>query len=79
MKNRKAAMKLQKKHIEDEWDEGEPSKGGNGYWVALKKGWRWKYDSSRIDPRHTMRRDTKREVYAQQIEPCDCLRCEDVE
>jgi len=68
-------MRLQKKHIEDEWDEGDPSNGGHGYWVALKRGWRWEYDSNSIDPRHTMRRDTRADVFAEEIERCDCPRC----
>ena len=37
-------MKLRQEHIAEEWDEGHPKDGGDGYWIFLKSGWKWDGD-----------------------------------
>lgn len=67
------AMKLQKTHIETEWNEGHPDSGGDGYWVSLKIGWKSADDP--IGCVHCIHEDSRRECYAIGVLPCDCKEC----
>jgi hypothetical protein len=67
------AMKLQKKHISSEWNEGHPDEGGDGYWVSLKPG--WKSDDDPVGVLHCIHEDTKRAAYRIGVMPCNCRDC----
>ena len=67
-------MKLKKEHIREEWNEGHPDNGGDGYWVALKSG--WKSDDDPVGVVHCIHEDTKREAYRVGVMPCNCRDCQ---
>jgi hypothetical protein len=70
---RSAMRKLQKMYVEEEWDEGHPDDGGDGYWVALKHGWKWAGDP--IGVLHTIHTDTRSDAYREYVLPCNCPEC----
>lgn len=58
-------------HIAEEWDEGE-----DGYWIQLKKGWKWEGDP--IGAVHLIHEPTRKLAHLEQIMPCDCEDCKKV-
>jgi hypothetical protein len=66
-------MKLLKKYIQSEWDEGHPVTGGDGYWIILKPGWKWNGDP--VGEVHSIHEDTRRKAHAEGVLPCHCQDC----
>jgi len=66
-------MKLKKEHIREEWNEGNPDEGGDGYWIALNLGWKWNGDP--VGSCHTIHENTKREAHRQGVMRCACEDC----
>jgi hypothetical protein len=66
-------MKLQRKHIRREYNEGHPDEGGDGYWVELAAGWKSADDP--VGAVHSLHEDTRREAYAVGVLPCRCHDC----
>jgi hypothetical protein len=64
-------VKVKKEHIREEWDEGHPDNGGEGYWIALKEGW---CDAG--NPQcHGIHEDTKRLAHQEYVMKCNCPDC----
>ena len=61
-------MKLQRKHIREEWDEGD-----DGYWIDLVPGWKW--DDDTLGNCHIIHEDNKVSAYRQGVMPCNCNDC----
>jgi hypothetical protein len=66
-------MKLKRKHIREEWDEGHPDMGGEGYWIALKSGWKWTGDP--MGNCHTIHENTRNMAWKQGVMCCECVEC----
>lgn len=66
-------MKLKKEHIREEWSEGNPDDGGDGYWIALAAGWKW--DGDPVGICHTIHESTKRAARRQGVMRCACEDC----
>ena len=66
-------MKLLAKHIAEEWDEGRPEDGGDGYWIVLRPGWKWAGDP--VGCCHSIHEDTRRLARAEGVLPCKCRDC----
>ena len=66
-------MKIKKEHVSEEWSEGHPDEGGDGYWIALKSGWKWAGDPAGCV--HTIHEDTRKLAYAESVLRCDCKDC----
>jgi len=66
-------MKLRQEHIAEEWDEGHPKDGGDGYWIFLKSGWKW--DGDPMGNCHIIHEDTKQEARNQGVLKCECKEC----
>jgi hypothetical protein len=67
-------MEVKKEHIREEWNEGHPDDGGDGYWIALKSGWRW--DGDPVGAVHSIHEDTRRAAHQQGVLPCGCADCQ---
>lgn len=61
-------MKLQRTHIREEWSEGD-----DGYWIALKTGWKWEGDP--VGAVHQIHEDTRAKAYSEGVERCRCKDC----
>lgn len=61
------------RHTLEEWGEGHPDRGGDGYWITLKPGWKWIGDS--LGAVHSIHEPTKTKAHQQQVIPCDCEDC----
>lgn len=66
-------MKLKPYHIVEEWNEGHPEDGGDGYWIALKSGWKSEEDT--VGAVHTIHENTRRECYQVGVLRCECPDC----
>jgi hypothetical protein len=66
-------MKIRKEHIREQWDEGHPDDGGDGYWIALVAGWKSADDP--IGNLHVIHEDTRRDALEVGVMRCDCRDC----
>lgn len=66
-------MKLRAEHIREQWSEGHPDDGGDGYWIALQPGYKSADDP--IGVLHTIHEDTRREAFAVGVMRCECSDC----
>lgn len=66
-------MKLRKSHVAEEWNEGHPDNGGDGYWIVLKSGWKW--DSDPVGAVHSIHEDTKVKAWQGGVMRCQCSDC----
>ncbi len=62
-------MKLRTDMISEEWDEGD-----DGYWIALRSGWKWAGDP--IGAVHSIHESTRREAHRETVLRCHCSDCE---
>lgn len=60
-------MKLTKAHIAEEWADSD------GYWIALKSGFKWSGDPVGND--HLIHEDTKALAWREGVLPCACADC----
>jgi hypothetical protein len=60
-------MKIKKQYIVEEWHDED------GYWIALKAGWKWEDDP--LGCVHTIHEDTKAQAHAQEVVRCECQEC----
>lgn len=67
------SVRVSSKHIHEEWSEGHPDEGGDGYWITLKPGWKWAGDA--MGNLHCIHEDTKRAARAENVMPCGCDGC----
>ena len=63
-------VRVRPEHIRTEWSEGHPDDGGDGYWIALKPGWRWADDVV-----HCIHEDTRAKAHRECVVPCACRDC----
>jgi hypothetical protein len=61
-------IKVSSKHISAEWDEGD-----DGYWIALKPGWKWAGDV--VGAVHCIHEDTKIKAHRESVVKCNCQGC----
>lgn len=66
-------MKVRPEHIREEWSEGNPEDGGDGYWIALKPGWKWAGDP--VGAVHSIHEPTRRLAHKETVLPCQCPDC----
>jgi hypothetical protein len=66
-------MKIRKEHIREEWNEGHPDEGGDGYWIALMTGWKW--DGDPVGNCHIIHEDTRQQAHRQGVMRCECKDC----
>jgi len=66
-------MKVTKRHIEEEYNEGHPDRGGDGYWIHLKAG--WKNADDPVGALHIIHEDTRKEARACHVMRCQCEEC----
>jgi len=60
-------MKLKKHMIAEEWSE---ESSGDGYWIALKSGYRLADDFV-----HAIHEDTRKAAHVAEVVICDCDDC----
>lgn len=60
--------KVNKRHISEEWDEGE-----DGYWIGLKSGFKWSGDP--VGSVHVIHESTKEKAYLETVMICNCPDC----
>lgn len=60
--------KVKQLHISEEWDEQE-----DGYWIALKSGWKWAGDP--YGAVHCIHEPTRAKAYKEHVLPCKCEDC----
>lgn len=65
--------KVRKSEVAEEWNEGHPDAGGDGYWIALKAG--WKSASDPVGAVHSIHEDTAARARAESVLPCRCDDC----
>ena len=66
-------IKLNTRHVREQWNEGHPDKGGDGYWVVLKEGYKWAGDPAA--PVHCIHEPTRAACYRESVMVCDCKDC----
>ena len=68
------ASKVSPWHIASEWSEGHPNRGGDGYWISLKPGWKWAGDA--LGAVHSIHEATRKLAHAECVIPCTCKDCQ---
>lgn len=59
--------KLTRKHIASEYADSD------GYWIDLKKGWKWSGDP--LGCVHGIHEDTRSTAHSECVMPCNCEAC----
>ena len=62
---------LKHRHISEEWSE---EGSGDGYWIALKAGYKWAGDP--IGSVHTIHEDTLQKAWQEYVMKCNCRDCQ---
>lgn len=70
---RSEMVRLRACYIAEEWNEGHPDNGGDGYWIALKPGWKSAEDP--VGCVHIIHGDTRALAHAVDVMPCACDDC----
>ncbi len=61
-------MKMRREHIKEEWNEWE-----DGYWIALKSGFKW--DGDPVGAVHSIHEPTRAAAHAEGVLRCACEDC----
>ena len=60
-------VRLCREHIDEEWEDDD------GYWIALKTGWKWAGDG--VGSVHSIHESTRAGAYAERVMRCRCGDC----